>query len=285
MVAGGADRVLDALKSIRAISGATVVLKRGAEGCIVYDGPIADDLEAGIVGRGFPIEVFNVLGRRRRVHVRIPARLARGEDLATCATWANACGAFAVSRLLCSPEYPTWAELKHFLDHGSRERALRKDAALNHIHWATTRRRDYPRLMALAIDHRIQLEELAAGPRAPIARIPAFKVLAVRAARRVAEGRPASACCIDDKYGRDALFAAGAGQDLWVAKPIELPGSRPLRFEFSQDLGSRLIEWPVDHCIKVLCFYHPDDDAALKREQTRSSCPPSRLRARSAARC
>ncbi len=53
-----------------------------------------------------------------------------------------------------------------------------------------------------------------------------------------------------------------------MAKPIELPGSRPLQFEFSQDLGSRLIEWPVDHCIKVLCFYHPDDDAALKREQT-----------------
>ena len=72
---------------------------------------------------------------------------------------------------------------------------------------------------------------------------------------------------LDDKYGRDALFAAGAGQDLWVARPIELPGSRPLQFEFSQDLGSRLLEWPVDHCVKVLCFYHPDDDAALKAVQ------------------
>src|SRR5690606_36007840 len=40
-----------------------------------------------------------------------------------------------------------------------------------------------------------------------------------------------------------------------------------LRFEFTQDLGSRLIEWPVDHCLKVLCFYHPDDPGALKREQ------------------
>jgi 5-dehydro-2-deoxygluconokinase len=53
-----------------------------------------------------------------------------------------------------------------------------------------------------------------------------------------------------------------------VAKPIELPGSRPLQFEFGQDLGSRLIEWPVDHCVKVLCFYHPDDDQALKATQT-----------------
>ena len=267
MVAGGADSVLDALKSIRASSGSTVVLKRGAQGCIVYDGPISDDLEAGIVGQGFRIEVFNVLGAGDAFMSGFLRGWLEGEDHATCATWANACGAFAVSRLLCSTEYPTWPELKHFLDHGSSDRALRKDAELNHIHWATTRRRDYPRLMAFAIDHRSQLEELASDE-AAVARIPAFKVLAVRAARRVADGRPGFGMLIDDKYGRDALFAAGAGQDLWVAKPIELPGSRPLQFEFSQDLGSRLAEWPVDHCIKVLCFYHPDDDPALKREQT-----------------
>jgi 5-dehydro-2-deoxygluconokinase len=48
---------------------------------------------------------------------------------------------------------------------------------------------------------------------------------------------------------------------------VELPGSRPLRFEFSQDIGSQLVDWPVDHCIKCLCFYHPDDPAPLKQEQ------------------
>src|SRR5690606_8417101 len=95
-----------------------------------------------------------------------------------------------------------------------------------------------------------------------------FKVLAVKAALRVANGRPGFGMLIDDRYGREALFAAGREDGLWIAKPIEVPGSRPLRFEFSQDLGSRLIEWPVDHCIKVLCFYHPDDPADLKREQT-----------------
>jgi 5-dehydro-2-deoxygluconokinase len=71
---------------------------------------------------------------------------------------------------------------------------------------------------------------------------------------------------LDDKYGREAMFAA-ARQRFWVGRPIELPGSRPLKFEFSQDLGSRLIDWPVDHCIKVLCFYHPDDGAELKAAQ------------------
>jgi 5-dehydro-2-deoxygluconokinase len=62
MIATGADDVLGSLKAIRAVSPATIVLKRGAMGCIVYDGPISDDLEDGIVGQGFPIEVFNVLG-------------------------------------------------------------------------------------------------------------------------------------------------------------------------------------------------------------------------------
>jgi 5-dehydro-2-deoxygluconokinase len=266
MIAGAADSVLESLKAIRAISNATIVLKRGALGCVVYEGPIPDNLEAGIVGAGFPIEVFNVLGAGDAFMSGFLRGWLCGEDLATCATWANACGAFAVSRLLCSPEYPTWPELRHFLDHGSRERALRMDATLNHIHWATTRRREIPQLMAFAIDHRSQLEELAGDEAA--ARIPAFKALAVRAAQRVADGRPGFGMLLDDRYGREALFAAGAGGELWVARPIELPGSRPLQFEFSQDLGSRLIEWPVDHCVKVLCFYHPDDDDALKAAQS-----------------
>jgi 5-dehydro-2-deoxygluconokinase len=267
MIAGGADGVREALKAIRAVSGADIVLKRGALGCIVYEGPIPDDLERGVVGRGFPIEVFNVLGAGDAFMSGFLRGWLGGEDLATSATWANACGAFAVSRLLCSPEYPTFAELDHFLKHGSAGRALRKDADLNHIHWATTRRRPMPRLMALAVDHRNQLEEMAPNEKAR-ARIPAFKVLAVEAARRVADGRPGFGMLIDDRYGRDALFAAGAGGDLWVARPIELPGSRPLAFEFGQDLGGRLVEQPVDHCVKVLCFYHPDDEPDLKRAQT-----------------
>ncbi len=191
----------------------------------------------------------------------------RDEPLATCATWANACGAFAVSRLLCAPEYPSWAELSHFLAKGSPHRALRQDAVLNHIHWATTRRRPIPKLMALAIDHRSQLEEMAGGDQTKLGRIGAFKRLAIKAAERVANGRAGFGTLLDDKYGREALYDAAALPDFWIAKPIELPGSRPLQFEFSQDIGSRLIDWPVDHCIKVLTFYHPDDPADLRDQQ------------------
>jgi len=267
LIASGESDLLQALKTIRSLSKATIVLKRGPMGCIVYDGPITDDLEDGIVGKGFPIEVYNVLGAGDAFMSGFLRGWLKNEPHATSATWANACGAFAVSRLLCAPEIPTWTELQFFLEKGSKERALRKDEAINHVHWATTRRRDIPLLMALAIDHRSQLEDMAAGDQALLDRIPAFKVLAVKAAAQVAAGRSGFGMLIDDKYGRDALYAAGAHLDFWIGKPIELPGSRPLQFEFSQDLGSRLIDWPVDHCIKVLSFYHPDDPAELKAQQ------------------
>ena len=267
MIASGADDVLGSLKAIRALTPATIVLKRGAKGCIVYDGPISDDLEAGIVGDGFPIEVFNVLGAGDAFMSGFLRGWLGGESLATAATWANACGAFAVSRLLCSPEYPTWEELRFFLKNGSTQHALRKDEAINHVHWATTRRADIPSVMALACDHRMQLEAIADRFGADRSKINDFKVLAVKAAARVADGRPGYGMLIDEKYGREAMFEYARHNLSWLGRPVELPGSRPLRFEFSQDMGSQLVEWPVDHCIKCLCFYHPDDPAALKEEQ------------------
>ncbi|MGE0502781.1 MAG: 5-dehydro-2-deoxygluconokinase [Rhizobiaceae bacterium] len=267
LIASGESELLPALKTIRSLTEATIVLKRGPMGCIVYEGAIADDLEKGIVGRGFPIEVYNVLGAGDAFMSGFLRGWLGGETLATAATWANACGAFAVSRLLCSPEIPTFEELQFFLKHGSAHRALRKDEAINHVHWATTRRRRIPQVMAFAVDHRLQLEEMARKAGAPDEKIAAFKVLAVKAAAQVAAGRDGYGMLIDEKHGRDALSEFARHPFAWLGRPVELPGSRPLRFEFGQDIGSQLAEWPVDHTIKCLCFYHPDDPAELKAEQ------------------
>jgi 5-dehydro-2-deoxygluconokinase len=267
LIASGESELLPALKTMRALSSATIVLKRGPMGCIVYEGAISGDLEDGIVGKGFPIEVYNVLGAGDAFMSGFLRGWLGGESLQTAATWANACGAFAVSRLLCSPESPTFTELQYFLEAGSQHRALRRDEAINHIHWATTRRRAIPSLMALACDHRAQFEEIAARTGADPTRIRDFKVLAVKAAARVAAGRPGYGMLLDEKYGREAMFEFARHPFSWLGRPVELPGSRPLRFETSQDIGSALPEWPVDHCIKVLCFYHPDDAPELKRLQ------------------
>jgi 5-dehydro-2-deoxygluconokinase len=262
MIAAGADGVLEALQAIRALSSAIIVLKRGPMGCIVYEGEITG-LEHGIVGRGFPIEVYNVLGAGDAFMSGFLRGWLKGETLATAATWANACGAFAVSRLLCSPEYPTWAELSHFLEHGSEHHALRKDPAINHVHWATTRRRQPDSLMALAIDHRAQLEAVADRHGAPRSRLEQFKLLAVEATTKVSRGQPGFGMLLDSTYGQKALYkAAKAG--LWLARPVEKPGSRPLDLE-----AFNLAEWPVTHTVKCLCFYHPDDNEELKARQER----------------
>ncbi len=267
-IAGGHEDTLAAIRAIRALSAATIVCKRGPMGCVVFAGVIPDALDDGIRGPGFPVEVYNTLGAGDAFLSGFLRGWLRDEPIETCCAYANACGAFAVSRLLCSPESPTWAELRSFLDHGSPHRALRHDDDLNHLHWATTRRAQATPIMALACDHRVQLEELARSVDAPVERIPAFKLLVVRAAATVSRGRPGFGVFLDGRYGREALFAAShAG--LWTARPIELPGSRPLEFEDGGSLGARLVEWPADQVVKCLCFYHPDDDEALRLRQER----------------
>ena len=123
-IAAGSEDTLTALKTIRSLSSATIVLKRGPMGCVVYPGAIPNRLEDGIVGQGFPIEVYNVLGAGDAFFSGFLRGWLKNEPLETCATYANACGAFAVSRLLCSPEIPTWDELQYFLKHGSPHKAL-----------------------------------------------------------------------------------------------------------------------------------------------------------------
>jgi 5-dehydro-2-deoxygluconokinase len=268
MIAGGVDDPYGALKAVRALSAATIVMKRGPMGCVVFPGAIPATVEEGLKGPGFPVEVYNVLGAGDAFMSGFLRGWLRDEEIETCCAFANAGGAFAVSRLLCSAEYLTYPELQHFLKNGSPHHALRHDETLNHIHWATTRRPQPDSLMAFAIDHRVQLEKIADEAGASREKISAFKRLAVDAAARVAAGRPGFGMLLDGKYGRDALFRA-ADHNFWIGRPVEEPGSRPLDFEFGGSLGAKLIEWPVGHTIKCLCFYHPEDTPEMKAKQER----------------
>jgi 5-dehydro-2-deoxygluconokinase len=267
-IAGGSEDTLEAIRAIRAVSAATIVCKRGPMGCVVFPGAIPASIEEGVKGPGFPVEVYNVLGAGDAFLSGFLRGWLRDEALETCCAYANAAGAFAVSRLLCSPESPTFEEMQHFLANGSPHRALRLDPTLNHIHWATTRRPEAGTLMAFAIDHRAQFEAMARDVGASIDKVPAFKALAVQAAARVAKGRPGFGMLIDGTFGREALFRA-ADHPFWIGRPVEEPGSRPLEFEGGGDVGAKLVEWPVGHTVKVLCFYHPDDPEELKAKQER----------------
>jgi 5-dehydro-2-deoxygluconokinase len=269
-IAGGATDTIEALRAVRAITPATLVCKRGPMGASAFEGAIPDDLDDGIHGQGFPIEVFNVLGAGDGFMSGLMKGWLDDEDWETALTYANACGAFAVSRHGCTPAYPSWEELQYFLARGVVNPALRQDEALEQIHWSTNRRRTWGDLRIFAFDHRVQLEEMASAAGARKDRIGAFKALCLRAVEQVAEDKDGYGVLCDHRLGSDTLYRATGGK-LWVGRPVELPGSRPLQFEpeLGEDLGA-LREWPLDQVVKALCFYHPDDEEALRMEQEAS---------------
>jgi 5-dehydro-2-deoxygluconokinase len=265
-IAGGSTDTVAALRRIREISPALIVLKRGPRGAAAFPETIPDDVDDAVTAAGFPIEVYNVLGAGDAFLAGFLRGHLKGEPLQTALRFGNAAGAMVVSRHGCAPAMPTWPELQHFLRTGSSYRALRLDPVLNHIHWATTRRPQNPELTVLAFDHRSQLERLAdkcGKPRQEIAR---FKALLYQAAQRAAGDSPSFGIILDDRHGQETLdLASGAGH--FIARPIELPEESPLAFEGSDDVAVTLQEWPVEHVVKCLLRCHPDDDDDLRAAQ------------------
>lgn len=263
-IAGGTTDTVAALRAVRGASGATLVCKRGAAGAVAFTGTIPDTLDEGEAGPGFPIEVFNVLGAGDGFMSGLLKGWLDDEDWPTALKYANACGAFAVSRHGCTPAYPSWDELKFFFERGILRPDLRNDAELEQVHWATNRKGDWPDMRVFAFDHRSQMEEMAGATPEKIGQ---FKELCLDAALAVQDGRRGYGILCDGRLGRDALYRA-TGTGLWVGRPVEWPGSRPLTLEpqVGPDYG-RLSEWPRDQVVKVLCFCHPNDDAAMRDEQ------------------
>lgn len=265
-IAGGSTDTREALLNIRKVTDAMIVLKTGPKGCLVFPADIPEDLEQGISSQGFPVEVFNVLGAGDGFLAGFLRGYVRDLPLEECCRIANACGAFAVSRHGCAPAYPTWEELQFFLERGVINPRLREDAELEHVHWASTRRGTWDNICAFAIDHRSQLEDMAAQSGAAPERIMQFKALAVDAMLEARRPDIQLGTLLDSTYGRQALFRVEK-EGLWIGRPVEKPGSRPLKFEGAASLGAEVASWPTDHVIKCLVFYNPDDPEELRRMQ------------------
>jgi len=267
-IAGGTTDTRAALEAVRNVSGATLVLKRGSRGAVAFENAIPASLDDGIAGEGFPIEVFNVLGAGDGFFSGLLKGWLGGEGWSASLRYANACGAFAVSRHGCTPAYPSLEELEFFLKRGIERRDLRNDRELEQIHWSTNRHRnhgaDWPDYHIFAFDHRSQLEAI---PGYSPEKGAAFKQLCLSAALDVQAGRTGYGILCDDRIGRKALHAA-AGTTLWVGRPCEWPGSRPLSLEpeLGTDCGG-LSQWARGEVVKVLCFCHPNDDRDTRNAQ------------------
>lgn len=269
LIAGGVPGdLLASLQSVRAVTPAVLVVKRGALGCSVIEGAIPGRIEDAPAFAGERVEVLNVLGAGDAFLAGLLAGLLRGRGWEESARIANACGAIVVSRHGCAPAMPTPAELAHWFG-GQRPPRVDSDRQLAHLHRVTAPRARWSELQVMAFDHRSQFHDLARSLGAAEARLPALKRLLVRAAERAEtelglQGR--LGVLADGRYGEAALHDA-TGRGWWVGRPIELPGSRPLRFDESDSVGSALLHWPREQVVKCLVHYHPDDPVMLRLEQ------------------
>jgi 5-dehydro-2-deoxygluconokinase len=266
-IAGGvANDIIASLRAVRALCpAATLVVKRGALGCCVIEDEVPSDIDSAPTYRGERVEVLNVLGAGDAFLAGLMSSLLQGKDWAEATRVANACGAIVVSRHACSAAMPTPAELAHWFG-DNRNTQVDADEQLAHLHRVTAARPRWNELCVLAFDHRSQFVDMARDAGASVSRIPLLKNLLVQAAEQVERSHQLHGhmgVLIDGgDFGRDAL-ARATGRGWWVGRPVELPGSRPLRFDGTRSIGSALIHWPTEQVAKCLVHYHPDDEPAL----------------------
>lgn len=271
-IAGGSTDTITALKKIRELSDATIVLKLGALGCTVLEGAIPDSESDFDVFTGVRVDVMNVLGAGDAFMSGFLRGWIRGESPEQCCKYANACGALVVSRHGCAPAIPSAEELDYYIEHAHEIPRPDLDDELNHLHRVTTERLpyDWQDLCIFAFDHRKQLFDMAIEEGTDPEKIKELKLLMVQALDKGIKeiGNSQYGVLIDDTYGQDALNAV-TGREMWIGRPVELPSSRPIELEGGRSIGSRLTTWPKEHIVKCLVFYHNKDTAEMLQAQER----------------
>lgn len=269
MIAGGSRDIIASLQAVRAVSQASLVVKRGPLGCTVIHGAIPKSLDDGFNYEGVQVEVLNVLGAGDAFLSGFLKGWLNGEGDESCCRYANACGALVVSRHACAPAMPTPVELAYFLEHAGRMQRPDLDAHLQRLHRVTVPRKNWDEVNVFAFDHRNQFFELARESGVGETRLPQLKQLLVQAvaATEQALGLQGKIGILsDDRYGQDALNAA-TGRGWWVGHAVELPLSNPLEFDYGRSIGSHLLSWPKEHVVKCLVQFHPDDAVEKRLEQ------------------
>jgi 5-dehydro-2-deoxygluconokinase len=272
LMAGGSSDLISALRTVRGLTAATLVVKLGPQGCTVIHGLILARLEDGAIYPGVRVEVLNVLGAGDAFMSGYLSGWLNDVSDERCCQLANACGGLVVSRHACAPAMPTSAELDYLFNSPVPITRPDQDPVLQRLHQVSVPRKQWKQLFIFAFDHRGQLVELAQKAGRDLSSIGQLKQLFIQAVERVENdlkqrGIDADVGVLaDQRFGQESLNAA-TGRGWWVARPVEVQGSLPLAFEHGRSIGSNLLNWPQEQIIKCLVQFHPDDEPLLRLEQ------------------
>jgi len=284
LIAGGGRDLLAALRAVRAVTDATLVVKRGSMGCSVIERNVPARIDELPIHRGCRVEVLNVLGAGDAFMAGFlygwlrngPSRpsmasgalgLLPGEPLERCCTYANACGAIVVSRHGCAPAMPSRAELEYFLANAQQLHRPDRDEELAHLHRVSVARPQWDDLHVFAFDQHALLFELSRESGAGESRLLHLNRLfidAVAKTEREQGLQRKTGALIDERFGEDALHAA-TGRGWWIGRPLEIPGSG-LQGAHHRSIGSQLQKWPAEHVAQWLVPLNRDPDTQPQRE-------------------
>ena len=265
MIAGGEQTLEKSLSAIGSQSSATVVLKRGAEGCMVYSA----DSPSPVSARSFKIEVLNVLGAGDSFMSGFLRGWLRNESLENCALYGNACGALVVTRHGCSPSSPSFDEVEHFIRNFDKVPNLAHHPKMNHLHSRTEFGQQRNRgLLILAFDHRNLFEESCLTGNLPQEKIFRFKELVHQGFHSVSQTIKDNnlAILIDPKYGKKILNDS-SDFNYTVGVPVEDEGIFPLNWLCEGSLYQHLLERPSTWFVKVLFRFHTKMNPEDKKSQ------------------
>jgi 5-dehydro-2-deoxygluconokinase len=268
LIAGGGRDLLAALRAVRAVTAATLVVKRGALGCSVIEQNIPARIDELPIYRGCSVEVLNVLGAGDAFMAGFLYGWLRDKPLERCSAYANACGAIVVSRHACAPAMPSRVELDYFLANARRLQRPDRDEELAHLHRVSVARPQWDDLHVFAFDQRALFFELSGESGAGESRLSRLNRLLIDAVAKTESDHALQrkiGVLIDERLGEDALHAA-TGRGWWVGRALETPGPALQGFSHHRSIGSQLQMWPAEQVAQWLVPLDPDPDTPPKWE-------------------
>ena len=255
-VAGGAEDIQSALRTIRSFADCPIVQKRGEKGCLIFESDLKQPLES----EAFPVPILNVLGAGDAFMSGFLRGWLRGESWETCGKYGNANGALVVSRHGCAPANASFRELSWFIENYRGEPELLESKTLELLHREPVL--GHPgaeELFILAFDHRIQLEQTCKEANLEESVIAEFKEKIFEGFLQATETVPAknAAILIDPTFGGNVLERLGH-EPFEVGMPIEVSGSHPVEWIEPLPLYEQILKRTSTHFVKCLWRFHTD---------------------------
>lgn len=262
-IAGGSKSLPQAVRNIREVSNAIIIMNSLEHGCAIY----TDDLDHPLNVRSFPVRVFNSQGSSSVFISGILAGWLQGENWFDAAQLANACEAIVVTRHGCGPAIPCRAEVEYFIEKFTIDPNGSYDKKLDLIH-RRCHSAEPQNVFILRLDHDYPFEQSCDDVGRERNIISAFKNQIYQGFLKVKRNNPEfdMGIGIDERYGRDIIVDAN-NKNIPIALPIDAGGSFPVQWYDDRPLYEQILLRPANFFVQIRWQYHPDFDTSIKLRQ------------------